>query len=104
MSSLKFSGALVAALLFSTAAFAAPPVFHVPHHHHARLVGPGIVGPNWDLYGSSAAPAPVYEGSYGGFGGGELYGRESGGMNSMGNDFGTSGVLGHTNGMPVTGH
>jgi hypothetical protein len=35
-------------------------------------------------------------------GGGALYGRESGGVNSMSNDFGTSGVLGHTNGMPAT--
>lgn len=102
MSRLILSAALLAALLPSTASFAAPRVAHIRHHSHAHIVGPGIVGPNWDLYGSDgSALAPVYSGgSYAPLGG-ALYGRESGGVNSMSNDFGTSGVLGHTNGMPA---
>ena len=102
MSRLTLSAALFAALLLPTASLAAPRAGHIRHHHHAHIVGPGIVGPNWDLYGPDVgAPAPVYNGSYAPLGG-ALYGRDSGGVNSMSNDFGTSGVLGHTNGMPAT--
>lgn len=102
MSGLRLGAALTAALLLSTPALAAHLAYIPRHHHHAHLVGPGIVGPNWDLYGPNVGgPAPVYNGSYGAFGGGELYDRGSGGINAMSNDFGTSGVLGHTNGMPA---
>lgn len=107
MSRLILSAALLAALLLPTASFAAPRAGHIRHHGHAHIVGPGIVGPgivgpNWDLYGSDVgASAPVYNGSYAPLGGAP-YGRDSGGVNSMSNDFGTSGVLGHTNGMPAT--
>jgi hypothetical protein len=100
MSRLMLSAALLTALLSPTASLAAPRAAHIHHHPHAHIVGPGIVGPNWDLYGSDGAgSAPVYGGSYGAPG--AFYGRESGGVNSMSNDFGTSGVLGHTNGMPA---
>jgi len=103
MSWLRLSVALMFALMLPTASIAAPHIRH-HRHYHARLVGPGIgVGPTWDLYGDNFGPPPVYEGPYAGPVG-ELYGRESGGVNSMSNDFGTSGVLGHANGMPVTGH
>jgi hypothetical protein len=104
MSRLTLSAALLAALLLPTASFAAPRVAHIRQHGHAHVVGPGIVGPNWDLYGPDLSGlAPIYSGgSYAPLGGGALYGRESGGVNSMSNDFGTSGVLGHTNGMPAT--
>jgi hypothetical protein len=109
MSFRKLGGALVVAFFLPTAAVAAQNAAHGWHrHHHARvigsgIVGPGIVGPNWDLYGS---PDVGVGSAYGYYGGAEgaLYGRDSGGVNSMSNDFGTSGVLGHTNGMPVTGH
>ena len=103
MSWLKLSGALLIALILPTATVAAPSVAHSWHHHHPRLVGPRIgVGPTWDLYGDGfVAPGPpyTYDGPIG-----ALHGPDSGGVNSVSNDFGTSGVLGHTNGMPVTGH
>jgi hypothetical protein len=100
MSRLTLSAALLAALLAPPASFAAPRGAHIRHHHHAHILGSGIVGPNWDLYGPEVG-GPVYDGSYVPLG--RLYGRESGGVNSMSNDFGTSGVLGHTNGMPAAG-
>jgi len=40
----------------------------------------------------------------GGAGTGQPFTRDSDCVNSMSNDFGTSGALGHVNGMPVTGH
>lgn len=103
MSRLRASVALLLALWLPAAALAAP--IHARHHHHrhhhGRLVG---VGPGWDLYGPSAG-YEGYDGGYSGYGsfGGQIYTRNSGGVNSMANDFGTSGVLGHTNGMPATG-
>jgi hypothetical protein len=75
----------------------------VRHHHHGwRAAGfngglaPGVApnGPIIDQPGYGATYSP-------GAGG---ISRESGGINSRSNDFGTSGVLGHTNGMPVGGH
>jgi len=35
--------------------------------------------------------------------GGDVFTRDNGHFNSIGNDFGTSGVLGHTNGLPAGG-
>ena len=106
MSRLRTSVALLLALGLPAAALAAPSAVHAWHHHHrhhhGRLVG---VVPGWDLYGPSAGYEGYegYEGGYSGYGsfGGQLYTRNSGGVNSMANDFGTSGVLGHTNGMPA---
>lgn len=106
MSRWKASGALLLALFLPTVAFAAQSAVHGRHHHHrhhhARWVGPGLVGPGWDIYGPSAGYGGGYYHDHGPFGG-ELYSRNSGGVNSMANDFGTSGVLGHANGMPATG-
>ena len=103
MSWLKASCALLVALAISAGAAAAPVVTPTGHHwRHAHRVGPLLgVGPGYDLYG----PPGVYSPSYG-YGGGEgpVITRGSGGVNSMSNDFGTSGVLGHSNGMPITGH
>lgn len=108
MSRLTLSAALFVALLSPTASLAAPHVAHIQHHSHAHIVGSGISGQNWDLYGSDLSGlAPLYSGATSGvlgsgvLGSGALYSRESGGVNSMSNDFGTSGVLGHTNGMPA---
>ena len=98
MSRLRASVPLLLALWLPAAAVAAPSAVHARHHHrhhHDRLLG---VAPGLDLYGPSAG----YDRGYGSFGG-QLYTRNSGGVNSMANDFGTSGVLGHTNGMPATG-
>lgn len=103
MSRLTLSAVLLAALLSPTASLAAPRAAHLHHHSHAHIVGSGISGQNWDLYGSDLSGlAPLYSGTASGvLGSGGLYSRESGGVNSMSNDFGTSGVLGHTNGMPA---
>ena len=107
MSYMKVSGALLVAFFLPTAAIAAQNTVHGRHHHtrviEQGIVGPGIAGPNWDLYGSPDVGVSSTYGYYGGAEGG-LYGRESGGVNSISNDFGTSGVLGHTNGMPATSH
>ena len=91
--------ALIASLL-PYAALAAPSAAHIHrHHHHPVFVNPG---PVWDLYAPNWLPSYDY---YGGPAvGGELYSPDSGGVNSMSNDFGTSGSLGHTNGMPAIGH
>ena len=105
MSRLRTSLALLVGLWLPAAALAVPRGVHARHyhhrHHHGRLVG---VAPGWNLYGPSAG-YEGYDGGYSGYGsfGGQLYTRNSGGVNSMANDFGTSGVLGHTNGMPATG-
>jgi hypothetical protein len=99
MSLMKAGGALLLALVLPLQAMAAPGAVHFRHHHHHhRLIGPGVgVSPETDIYG----PAGGYAPTYGGYGG-ELYSPSSGGVNAMSNDFGTSGVLGHTNGMPAT--
>ncbi|GEM_PF-7013112 len=98
MSWLKLSGAVLAALFISTAAVAAQGAGHFRHSHpHGRHLS---VGPEYDLYGPAPPPA-AYEPSSGYYPGGQLYTRDSGGVNSLSNNFGTSGVLGHTNGMPA---
>ena len=95
--------ALFGATVISAAA-SGPPVggqLQAYHAHHARPSG--FLPP----FGASPYPSAV-ESS----GGGAEYGGWSGpivvpdpsGVNGMSRDFGTSGVLGHTNGLPVTGH
>jgi len=70
-------------------------------NHHARRPVPALGVPLGVDNGFIANPGP--EPTYGGgwVGTGQTFTRDSGGANSMSNDFGTSGVLGHTNGMPA---
>jgi hypothetical protein len=90
MSRLMASGALIAALLVFTA-FSPDAAVRARHHPHRLLFAPGVVvvTPNW--------PADLGLGPSGG----DFFTRDNGHFNSMSNDFGTSGVLGHTNGMPA---
>jgi hypothetical protein len=93
---LKSVGAAAAVLLILTVSpcDATVRVRHY-HHSHSGLSGglvPGVA-PN--------APIPDQPEYGGGYSGGAGFSHESGGINSQGNDFGTSGVLGHTNGMPA---
>jgi hypothetical protein len=94
---IKSSRVVAAAALVVLSANLCQATVRVRHHYHSHSgfsagLAPGVA-PN--------APIPdqlEYGGSYGG---GAGFSHESGGINSQGNDFGTSGVLGHTNGMPV---
>jgi len=98
MSWLKPSAVVLAAFIVSTAAIAAQGAGPVRHRHpHGRHLS---IAPDYDLYGP--APPSGYEPNSGYYPGGQIYTRNSGGVNSLSNDFGTSGVLGHTNGMPAT--
>jgi hypothetical protein len=91
---------LFAALTVATAVAAQAPV-RPSHPHHRPIFAPqaGVddLGPS-DAGGYGAAYGPGWVGQ------GPLITRQSGGVNSLGNDLGTSGALGHVNGMPVTGH
>jgi hypothetical protein len=93
---LKTSVAVAAALLILSANLSEATV-RVRHHHHSHSgfgngLAPGVA-PN--------APIPDQPEYGGAYGGGGIYSHESGGINSQSNDFGTSGALGHTNGMPA---
>jgi hypothetical protein len=101
MSKLIISGVLSVALSISTAAFAAQAVVHGAHLKGRLLPLPGVGINNNQLIDNGG-----YGASYGrGWAGtGQLAPMDSGILDSMRNDFGTSGTLGHTNGMPVTGH
>ena len=88
MSRLMAGGALIAAILVFTAL--SPEAAVRARHPHRWLIAPGVVVvPNW--------PADLGLGPSGG----DFFTRDNGHFNSMGNDFGTSGVLRHTNGMPA---
>jgi len=92
MFKLLSNGVLAFAFLLSIALSAEAQVR--TKHLRGRLIGPGV--------GVVVAPAPPP--IYSGFGpsGGNDFTIDNGHFNSMSNDFGTSGVLGHTNGMPAT--
>jgi hypothetical protein len=101
MSKLIISGALIVAISISTTAFAAEAVVHGAHLNGRFLLLPGVGINNNQLIGNGgygATYAPGWAGT------GQLAPRDSGVLDSMRNDFGTSGTLGHANGMPVTGH
>jgi hypothetical protein len=89
MSRLMAGGALIAALAVVSVQSTEAGVR--VRHPHRLLLAPGgvVVTPNWppDL---GLGPS-----------GGDFFTRDNGHFNSMSNDFGTSGVLGHTNGMPA---
>jgi hypothetical protein len=90
----SFIGAALAALLILSASPSEATV-RVKHHHHIHSGFAGGLAP------SVAPNAPISdEPEYGGYGG-TGFSHETGGINSQGNDFGTSGALGHTNGMPA---
>jgi hypothetical protein len=93
MSKLLGNGVLVLAFLLSVAVSADAQV-RTWHHLHRQLIGPSVgvvVAP---------APPPVEFGPSGG----NDFTVDNGHFNSMSNDFGTSGVLGHTNGTPAIFH
>jgi hypothetical protein len=90
-----FLAALGAAAAIESAGAAAR--FH--HHHHVI----GAPNPNYNPYPSLTGESPGVTYS-GGIYQGEGLSRSTGGVNSMSNDFGTSGVLGHTNGQPSLPH
>jgi hypothetical protein len=99
MSLFKTACICLAALCASAASAGAAVRFH--HHHHQHLIG--APNPNFDPYSTltGESPAATYNG---GIYQGEGISRSTGGVNSMSNDFGTSGVLGHTNGQPSLPH
>jgi hypothetical protein len=100
MSPLKTSCSVIAAISILAMSFSAEAAVQIKHRHVSR----GVVGPAIEPY------PPISSGDYGAsygagaVGGGVGFSRDSGGVNSMSNDFGTSGVLGHTNGQPVWNH
>jgi hypothetical protein len=97
MSKLIISGVLTVAISVSTAAFAAGPI--IRGVHHGRLLPSAGVGiSNNQLMDNGGR---YWQGEAGT---GQLAPMGSGLLDSMRNDFGTSGTLGHSNGMPVTGH
>jgi hypothetical protein len=102
MSLLKASSIFVALLCVAGATGSAGAVVRVHHYHHPHLSG-ARPNPNFEPYSPMTGEAP---GGYygGGLDQGEGFSRSSGGVNSMSNDFGTSGVLGHTNGQPSLPH
>jgi hypothetical protein len=94
MSRLITSGVLIVAISVSTAAFADGPI--IRGAHHGRLLPPAGVGiTNNQLIDDGGR---YWQGT------GQVAPMDSGLLGSMRNDFGTSGTLGHSNGMPVTGH
>jgi hypothetical protein len=91
VSRLIVSSALIVALLLD-AAF--PADADGARRRHRAVLAPvpaPIVAPNW--------PPDLELGPSGG----NFFTRDNGHFNSMSNDFGTSGVLGHTNGLPAGG-
>jgi hypothetical protein len=93
MSKLLGNGVLIFGLLVSVALSADAQV-RTRHHLRRQLIGPSVgvvVAPT---------PPPVEFGPSGG----NDFTIDNGHFNSMGNDFGTSGVLGHTNGMPASSY
>jgi hypothetical protein len=97
---LKISGVLLIALLVPTAAMAAVRVQTMQPH----LAGPILGGPGFGfstLVPTNGSPSPS-SGSGNFTPTGQIYGPNSGGSNSMNNNFGTSGLLGNSNGSPLT--
>lgn len=93
---------LLGATVESAAASGLPASGQLPayHAHPARSSGPFTplgVSPYPNAIGSSGGA------EYGGWSG-PIVVPDPSGVNGMSRDFGTSGVLGHTNGLPVTGH
>jgi uncharacterized membrane protein len=103
MSLLKAGSILVIALCTAAASTGSGQAFVRGHHrHHTHFTG-ARPNPYFQPYSPMTEDAPGA--SYGGsVYQGEGFSRSTGGVNSMGNDFGTSGVLGHTNGMPSLPH
>jgi len=92
MSRLIVCGALIFSLVLSDALAASAD--GALRRHRRVLVVPTpapIVAPNW--------PPDLGLGPNGG----DFFTRDNGHFNGMSNDFGTSGVLGHTNGLPAGG-
>lgn len=102
MARLVVTGVLIFTL--TMAAFDAEAAMRGHHRRPGRLLGPGVGIVPYDN-GLIDNGGLGYGATYGtgGIATGEIFTRNSGGVNSMNNNFGTSGVLGHTNGMPVTG-
>jgi hypothetical protein len=100
MSRLMTIGVLITGMLIS-AGCAAEAAVHAKHIHSRRFIPPNV-GVPWDVDNGFHAN-PGVGGTYGAgpVGTGEMLKWDSGGVNSMSNDFGTSGTLGHTNGMPA---
>jgi hypothetical protein len=90
----------VALCLIAALAAPAEAMVSVRHHHHHYTRG----NPNFDPYAPLIMETPGASYNGGGVYTGEGFSRSSGGVNSMSNDFGTSGVLGHTNGQPSLPH
>src|SRR5579863_943033 len=94
---------ILALLCAIGAAGPADAVVRAHHHHQPHLIG-ARPNPNYEPYPPLTTEAPGALDSSGGGYQGEGFSRSTGGVNSMSNDFGTSGVLGHTNGMPSLPH
>jgi hypothetical protein len=99
MSLFKTACISLAALCVAVSAEPGGAAVRVHHHHHVF----GAPNPNYNPYPSltGESPGAAYNGE---IYQGEGLSRSSGGVNSIGNDFGTSGVLGHTNGQPSLPH
>lgn len=96
---LKISGILLIALLAPTAAMAAARVQTMQPHLLGSVLGSGLGFSSLAPNNGSPSPSPSFQ-SFTPTG--QIYGPNSGGANGMNNNFGTSGLLGNSNGAPLT--